>query len=302
MNWGIVLTVKNFTNNQNKTAIIDVGSNSVRYALYPSDVLQKKEVATTRLAKDIKDGYLSKESIDRTTRAISDFYNKAKTAGVLDVKIFATAALRNAKNKEDFILALNKLCDGKVDIISGEQEAFLGALGALNGSDGGVIDVGGASTEVIVLNKGKVLFSKSINVGAVTLTEKFRSEKNNAKAYLKEIFSVFSDVDCKFFKTIGGTATTIASILLKLVDYDPNKVHGYDISIVELEKLVDNLYSLDLDARKNILGLRPERADVIPCGVLILTELLKILNVKRVTVSETDNMEGYYMLKGKING
>jgi exopolyphosphatase/pppGpp-phosphohydrolase len=51
-----------------------------------------------------------------------------------------------------------------------------------------------------------------------------------------------------------------------------------------------------------MVGLRPERADVIPCGVLILTELLKTLNVEKVTVSEMDNMEGYFTLKGKING
>lgn len=301
-NWGIVLTVKNSINNISKTAVIDIGSNSVRFALYPCEFLAKKEVVSTGLAKGFNNGILDQNSIDRTTDAISTFYKKAKNDGVGNVMAFATAALRNATNKNDFFDSLKKRCDLKIEIISGEEEGFFGAYGALEGADGGVIDVGGASTELTVFRDGKAVFSKSVNVGAVTLTEKFGNDKSGAKEYLSRVLSDFSGNTCDNLFAIGGTATTLAAIKLKLFPYDPFKVHGLKVDFLELETLTNELYSKGLEERKNIIGLAPQRAEIIHSGVLILTEALKLLKMDSLIVSEKDNMDAYYVLKGKING
>lgn len=302
VNWGTVLTAKNYTSNQIKTAIIDVGSNSVRFAVYPTDKLANKVVKTTRLAKGFVDGILTDERIERTALAVSDFCSYAKNIGVSQIFVFATAAVRNAKNKSIFIDRVKSLCGLEVEVVSGDDEAMLGALGSLEGDSGGVIDVGGASTEIIVCDGSNTVFSKSFNIGAVTLTEKFSDNIKEAKAYLKSLFSNLKPFLNKNFYTIGGTATTIASILLKLVKYDPFMVHGFEIKVCDLESLVIDLYSKSINERKNMVGLDPNRAEIIHSGVLILTELLKILNIDSLYVSEKDNMEGYYMLKGKIDG
>lgn len=291
--------VKNFTS---KTAVIDIGSNSVRLAFIDNGVTISKRVETTKLTKNMSsDKMLDKDSIIRTVNAVSSFYNLAIDEGY-EVLAFGTAGLRLAKNSDDFMLYLSELCDLNVEIISGEEEAYYGAIGALEGNDGAVIDVGGASTELTVFRNGKIVFSKSVNVGAVTLTDTFGSDIDGAKEYLKTIFLAFDDVEGKDFRGIGGTATSIAGIFLELNPYDPTKTHGLKISVDYLNDLVNKLYSMSLEERKNMVGLQPARADIIPCGVLILTELLIKLNAKSFTVSEKDNIEGYFAIKGRKNG
>jgi glycerol-3-phosphate responsive antiterminator len=104
---------------------------------------------------------LNFEAVERNARAVSFFVAKAINLGVKPY-VFATAAVRQAKNGTDFVKRVKDLCCIDVDVVDGLLEAKLGVLGALNGQVGGIIDIGGASTEILVSDGNKIEFIKSL--------------------------------------------------------------------------------------------------------------------------------------------
>lgn len=276
-------------------AVIDIGSNSVRLMISDGFVTASKQVMITKLAGGIKDNLLDECAIKRTVDAVSFFVKKAKEEGAEKILIFATAAVRLAVNRQFFTDKVKERCGVCVDVISGDDEAYLGGLGALNGVDGGIIDVGGASSEISVFVNHNIEYLKSINIGAVTITDNCGQDKNKALEFSKKIVSQYGVVPkCKFY-AIGGTATTISALLQELEPYDSSKVHNSIITKSELIFLVDKLYSLSIEERKKLKGLQPARAEVISGGCSILLNIFNHLGIDEVVVSENDNLEGYLL-------
>lgn len=281
-----------------KYGVIDIGSNSVRLMISENGQTIKKHVKTTRLAENMEaDNNLQDIPMERTACAVSFFVNMAKEQNAEKVYIFATAAVRQAKNKQVFISRIKELTGLDVDVIEGELEAKLGALGALNGSDGGIIDVGGASSEVLVMKEGKIIYSKSLDMGAVRLFNLFGQEKKDILQYVKNKVKDYGEIPCTTFFGIGGTATSIASMDLELNEYDPNKVQGHILSLDKIITLRNKLLDMTLEEKRNLVGLQKERAEVIAGGVAIVCEILKIANAQKIIISENDNLEGYLMIK-----
>jgi exopolyphosphatase/guanosine-5'-triphosphate,3'-diphosphate pyrophosphatase len=201
------------------------------------DVTESKFIKTTRLAEKMGDScVLQLEPMIRTAQAVSFFIKKAKDLGADKIYVFATAAVRQAINKKEFLDLVKDLCSIEVDVISGEIEANLGALGAVQ-NNGGIIDVGGASSEVLVINDGKTVFSKSLDVGAVKLTDKFGDNKESVISFIEKKVEEYGEIPKTVFFGIGGTATTLASIDQKMKVYDPKKVHGYSISTERIKEI-----------------------------------------------------------------
>lgn len=281
-----------------KFAVIDVGSNSVRLMYSNGFQTECKFVETTRLAQGMgADKLLKKESIKRTVDALSFFVNKARSEFVDDIFIFATAAVRQAVNKTDFLLLAKQTCGVDVEIISGEQEAKLGYVGALGGADGGVIDVGGASAEIIVVKNNVVVYSKSIELGAVKIFDRHGQDKRAVKEYVEKKIEEYGNIPNANFFAIGGTATSVAGMLLELEPYDANVVHGFKVIKNDLEELVDKLFAMSIEQRRRLKGLHPSRAEVIAGGAMVLLSLMNKLKIDSIVVSERDNLEGYLQLK-----
>ena len=281
-----------------KYGVIDIGSNSVRLMISENGQTIKKYVKTTRLAENMEaDNKLHVVSMERTACAVSFFVNMAKEQNVSQIYIFATAAVRQAINKQDFLSLVKNLTDIDVDIIAGELEAKLGAMGALNGKDGGIIDVGGASSEVLVMQNGKIEYSKSIDVGAVRLFNLYAQDKDKIIEKVKDAVKEYGLIPNTTFYGIGGTATSIASMDLELYEYDPNKVHGHKVSLDKILRLRDKLLSMTLEERRNVVGLQRERAEVIAGGVALVYEILRLAGAQEIVISESDNLEGYLETK-----
>ena len=284
-----------------KYAVIDIGSNSVRLMISNDGVSGNKDVITTKLAEGMCGGYLEMGAMQRTVAAISFLCEKAKDCLVDKLYVFATAAVRKAKNRNEFLLEVKNKCDVDVDVVSGELEGKLGYVGARSGKDGGIIDVGGASTEVSVVAGGVQLYVKSVDVGAVSVKDFCGQDKIKAEAFLLSQVDEYGEVPKSEFYAIGGTATSVAAILQDLEPYDPQKVDGFIISKEQLISLKDKLYVLSIEERKRLKGLRAERAEVIASGVAILCAVIEKLGVDKITVSEKDNLEGYLKLKRDKN-
>ena len=274
-------------------AIIDIGSNSVRMLVEKDGKTVKKFINTTRLAQGKKDGFLCEKSSLRTLNGVKEFVLSAKDMGADKIFAFATAAVRNSVNGEEFVRAVKEDCGIAIEVLSGEREGYIGAMGALKGEDGGVIDIGGGSTEIAVIRGKELVYSRSIPFGAVNVTEKFGEDFKRAKEFLNTEVKKFGDVPKCEFKVIGGTATSLAAIILKLTEYSAEKVDGLYMSEREINALTEELYSKTAEERKNYKSLQKERADIIQSGANILRAVTGYLGINGVTVSESDNLEGY---------
>ena len=143
-----------------KYGVIDIGSNSVRLMLADENKTLYKSVKTTRLAEGMGEELSLKAGpIERTAHAVSFFKEQALSDGANKVFAFATASVRQACNSNEFLIAVKNACGINVEVVSGQMEATLGAKGALNGKDGAIIDVGGASTEISVIEIKRHIFS-----------------------------------------------------------------------------------------------------------------------------------------------
>lgn len=282
--------------------VIDVGSNSVRLLISKNGQTINKFAIITRLSKGLTDGgVLSEDSIKRTINALSFLKEKAtKDYKVDELFAFATAGVRYAKNKIDFINACKRELDLDLDVVSGETEAEIGALGALSGSDGGFIDVGGKSTEIAQIKANKRSFSNSINLGVVTLYEKFSENVEDIKNYCKLVLENNIDktkIDCDNFVIVGGTATTIASIALSLKEYDFRIVDGYFLDKKTLLNVINKLIATPINERSIKYCIQKGREDVIVSGSIFILEIMNYLSVDGLTVRDSDNLEGYLIKK-----
>lgn len=283
-----------------KIAIIDVGSNSVRKQVFSDGKILLRQVINCRLALEMRGNKLADKSINRTFEALDSLILSELKQGVKCLA-FATACVRNSINGNDFRQAFFNRYGFKLDVLSGEKEAEIGTLGALSGKDGTVIDVGGASSEIATAQNGKIVFARSMQDGAVTLTDAFKRDKIAAEEYLKKAYDYFSGVIVdKNAYAIGGTANTLAFIGCNLVEYDALKSDGYVLTIDELERNVDCFYSLSPKTIREQFYVEDKRAEIIHSGALILLTLLRVVNVDKIVLTENDNLYGYYL--NKIEG
>ncbi len=286
-----------YTKMENKIAVIDVGSNSVRLMFVEGGTPLSKEICVTKIAKGLGSSLtLQSDAIERTANALSSFYLKAKKFGATKIYAFATEAVRKAKNKQEFLDRVYNLCGLQIDVVSGETEALLGINGALKDKDGLVLDIGGASTEIVVRKLGKIIYSKSLNIGTVVLTDKFSQNEKEVEEYLKEKLLEYGEIPALNAFAIGGTATSLAGISIG-EDYNPKKVHGYRLTLEMVKALKERLYSISVEERKKLKGLQPERAEVIASGATLLCCIMEKFNISSITVSESDNLEGYLYSK-----
>lgn len=286
-----------------KYGVIDIGSNSVRLLMSENGKTLYKKVITTKLGEGLSLFPVLKETaILRTVNAIKELQSYALLDGADKVYSFATAAVRSATNGNVFVDNVFRETGICVEVVSGEVEAFLGLSGALNGKDGGIIDIGGASSEITVSKNGSTVYSHSLDLGVVRLCDLCGQDETSIRSACKEKIVEYGVVPDADFYAIGGTATSLAAIDLELEVYDPKKVHGHRLTKENLNRLAKKLVSMSVEERKKLKGLQPARAEVIAGGAILLEEIVKMLKTDFVTVSENDNLEGYLAYKLNLNG
>ena len=302
-----------------KVATVDIGTNSMRLLIadYENNKIfnRKKYVEVTRIGKGVDEkGMISGEAINLNSSVLEKFISLAKSKRCEKIRIIGTSALRDSKNSDEFIKKAYEKTGVNIEIISGEMEANLGFLGIKSILDEKkytlTIDIGGGSTEFILGNRdGELVFSKSENIGVVRLTERFLKldipsdiEIIEMDKYIETVIGDTIDVlkryDIGKFIGIGGTATSISSMIQKMEIYCSDKIHNSKIYYDELLEIYKNLKKMTLEEKKMIVGLQAKRADVIFTGVCIMKKIMSMLDIEYVTVSEYDNLEGmiYFMM------
>ncbi len=280
------------------TAIIDIGSNSVRLMFAENEGLNKKHLYSTVLAEGLQvSGKLSEHAIERTVNAIAECVALSHAHNCNRVFAFATEAVRAASNGSDFTTAVKSRCGIDVDVISGSDEAMLGFMGAAEilPKPITVIDIGGASVELVNGNS-KIDYAVSLPLGVVRLNETFGKDVSALKEFLGKEIKNYGVVPPAPLVGIGGTATALSAMNMGLAIYDENKVHQSSLTLTELDLLTEQIF-----ASHDLLGdfptLSPNRAKVIGQGAVLLSMLMKYLGQEKITISEYDNIEGYIVYK-----
>lgn len=300
-----------------KIASIDIGTNSMRLLIADYDkhiANRKKYVNTTRMGQGVNEnGFISGDAMKRNVDSFIDFVETAKEENAEQIYAIGTSALRDSKNKEEFIDIIKSHTGIEVEVVTGSVEAELGFYGVAMGIDETrrilILDIGGGSTEFVVGSKDEgVVYRESIDIGAVRLTEKFQISDENTDEnlnimteYINGKIRHFSDIIEKYkIETvigIGGTITTTSSINQKMKIYDTDKIHNSILEIDDIKYILDSLKNIKTVERKKIIGLNPNRADIILAGLNILYNVMCVLKASSIKVSEYDNLEGLMFYK-----
>lgn len=295
-------------------AAIDVGSNTIRTLIgnIREGRLQRifSDRTVTRLAEGIKEtGYLKKENIESSVRALRKISKTISEYKITNVKAVGTEALRVAKNSNDFIERVFRETGIRIKIISGEEEARLTVKGVLSGLDVGrsmIIDIGGGSTEWVIYDSKRSNVSNcgSIPIGVVNLLEDHIKHDPPSPAELEALESYIEDqirqprpglpdrlTEAIFIGT-GGTITTLAAIDLSLDHYEPEIIHGYHLALDRLKDMRNKLVSIPISLRKDIKGLERERADLIIPGIILTIKIMDIFKFNELIVSDYGLLEG----------
>jgi exopolyphosphatase/guanosine-5'-triphosphate,3'-diphosphate pyrophosphatase len=304
--------------NRNRLAAIDLGTNSVRCIVVEVDKLGKfrvldDEKATVRLGEGIvKEGAISAAAWQRTMDALARMKKIIDGYGVIGIETVATSAVRQAANGAAFVKAAADNIGLPITIISGEEEAELAALSALNnfdmeGTRYAMVDIGGGSVEVITALGSHIDEVYSLELGAVSLTESFiTTDPINQKEYLrlrrhvrKTLKTAFApeEIPVHCLLGSGGTMTSIAAMVMAMRNEEYGSIHGYEVFRSEVVHLLAMLLRKNLKERISLPGLNPDRADIIIAGVTVVDELMELFKANLLKINERGIREGL-ILKG----
>jgi exopolyphosphatase/guanosine-5'-triphosphate,3'-diphosphate pyrophosphatase len=287
------------------TAVIDIGSNSARMAVFKKTsrfgfYLLREEKSRVRISEGAYEngGNLQDFAIKRALNALKEFLLIAKSLKARKILAVATSAVRDAPNKAEFLKEVRNI-GINLKVIDGEKEAFFGGVAVANllyKENGVSVDIGGGSCELALIRNKKVEKTFTLQLGTVRLKELFfdRGDIEGARKYIK---SELARLDKDFKETtafgVGGTARALAQVIMKKNEYPLDILHGFTYSVKELEFLESLIQKSDEELLK--IGIKPERLDVIRPGILTFVEVIKYLKAEEIVTSGVGVREGVFL-------
>ena len=295
-----------------RTAIIDIGSNSARLVIFEKTSRygfhliceQKSKVRIGEGAYE-KEGHLQPIGIERAYLTLKSFLHTIEKYQASKTICVATSALRDAPNAKLFTSWIKKELGLTIKVIDGKKEANYGAIAAVNLlpiTDGISIDIGGGSSDMALIDNGKIVDTYSLNLGTVRLKELFfdKQEENKhinkkAIAYIQdELENLPNHFQHHLAIGIGGTARTLSKGIMKRICYPLDKLHAFEYA---LDEHISYLEAIPRSSAKSLkqFGLKKNRYDTIREGTLIFTEILSHIGANRVISSSVGVREGVFL-------
>ena len=298
---------------QERIGIIDLGSNTTRlvvigYTPHHSFRLLDEVRETVRLAEGIgEDGQLRPAPMERGVVAMKMFHSFCKSTGVNRIVPVATSAVRDATNQAEFLGRVVRESGLKLRVLSTEEEAYYGYLGAVNAlslSDAFLVDIGGGSAEVTAIRGRGFKRSLSQPAGVLRFSERYvRSDPISSRDFraLQEAAAAcfagaewLHDTSGTTLAGIGGTIRTLAEVDQKIHGYPLDRVHGHSFSSARLNEMIDMFRGMTLHQREQVPGISRDRADLILAGAVILQQLMEIGRFDEIMVSGQGLREGLF--------
>lgn len=278
-------------------AAIDIGTNTL---LMLVETNTNEFVNVHRIArlgeKLLSTGSISKSALERACKILSEYYLLLTEYREYSLRVVGTAALRIAINSQQVTEEFSKHIHSPIEIISGEEEAKYTFLGTIENEEPSVvIDIGGGSTEIVYgSKKNGIEWRNSFPIGAVTCTEQFHDLQDISTLITNKVFKELQSipvdirnkiVSAEYIYANAGTPTTIAAVAQNLKTFDETKVHRYIIRNEILAELEQVFHIKTVEELKNMNGVHPDRADILPAGTTILKAIFEYFALNSCLVS-----------------
>ncbi|MEF3191679.1 MAG: Ppx/GppA family phosphatase [Campylobacterales bacterium] len=291
-----------------RTAIIDIGSNSARMVVFERTSrfgfhLLREAKSPVRISEGAFEhgGLLQPAAMQRAEEVLGDFLTIARALKVRKILCVATAAVRNAPNKSEFVARIRQRHKLSIKVIDGKKEAWLGALASVNLlpiTDGITVDIGGGSTELALIEKGEIKETISLEIGTVRLKELFVDRgagiKKIEKAIAEELSRLPESFRSKTLISIGGTGRAIAQAIMTTEHYPIDTLHGFTYNLQEWLRFIDKIIHTPV-AKLKELGIKEERHDVIREGAMIFRAVIEQTGAQQVIASGVGVREGVFL-------
>ncbi|MGH7985160.1 MAG: HD domain-containing protein [Candidatus Binataceae bacterium] len=312
------------TFNSMRLAAIDVGSNSVHMLIADAardghlEVVDRVKEMVRLGRRAFSTGHLSEESMELAVRALGNFRRLAQVRRAARVRAVATSAVREARNRNEFIRRIKREAGLTVEIISGAEEAeliFQAARHAL-GLEGGphlLVDVGGGSAELVLVRDGQPVWMRSVKLGAARLTEQFFSNdpptvaqcrrlERHLEAEIGELMG-----KCRRerpLRAIGtsGTINTLVAMARAARGEEWGRLHGAVASGPEVSRLKRSLLAANAALRVDLPGMDAKRADQIAACAMLADFVLKHSGAPELVACNWALREGLLLGLARANG
>lgn len=300
-----------------RIAIIDLGTNSVRFDVHELGPERIKTLYREKLMVRLGQGVFIHGQLDRsaelrTLSAFRHFASVSKQLKVQKVVAFATSALREARDAEDFVAQVQKKTGLNLKIISGPEEAKFIAHGVLENENirsdkFALVDIGGGSTEVSICKKYEVAHAESFRLGTARLQQVFLKRSPPKPANLLEMRSfIRNSVNHKVLSegwpevplVVGSSGTVRA--LVKILKKKKKSVKKNGIQFEDLREINNQMSLMNTSQLLGMEGMEPKRVDMILAGSILLEEIMFTLGAKRVVPTDYSLRDGILLEERKL--
>lgn len=282
-----------------KFAAIDIGSNAVRllfcnvFEIDGEPTFKKSSLIRVpiRLGEDVfKNKEISNRNAKRLLKTMFAFKNLIEVHDeIISFKACATSAMRDATNGNELVAQIKELTGIEIEIVTGDREADIISANHIEehldeDKNYLYIDVGGGSTELTFIENKKTLASHSFNIGTLRLLQTnglspiYEEMKNWIRKYVKKGKDGLQAIGS------GGNINKIYNMV--------GKKEGKALHIDDLIANYNYLKSFSYEERVSLLGLNPDRADVIMPASEIFISLLRIADIKKIIVPKIGVADG----------
>lgn len=291
-----------------RVAIVDLGSNSVRLLLCegigPDGPEGARHTTVTGLRRGAgHDGAIAPAALERLDVCLAGYAERIAAFRPDRVHVAGTSAVRDAPDRTAIAAVVERRTGVALTVLDGDEEARCSFAGARLGAPGRgeilVVDIGGASTELVRGDASGPAGAVSLQLGAVRQAERHLRHDPPAPDEILDLRDEARRLVAAGLERIGGaapavgvagTVTTLAAI--DLGRYEHDLVHGHVLSAPTVERITAGLCATTIEHRRGIPGLEPARAEVIPAGALIAAAVLEVAGVDGMSVSERDLLDG----------
>jgi exopolyphosphatase / guanosine-5'-triphosphate,3'-diphosphate pyrophosphatase len=301
-----------------RTAVIDLGSNSWRVVVFAYGQRWWKRIdelyETVRIGAGLgATGRLSDEAIARGLETLAVFEHFCRASGLKpsDIHPVATSAIREASNREEFLVAARAETGLEVEVLSAKNEAYFGYVAAINTStatDGIVLDLGGGSLQLTHVADRRPAEPSSFPLGAVRLTEELlpgdgepgKKQLQRVRARVRETLETLdwlSRPEGERLIGVGGAVRNLAAAAQHAGAGIDIGVQGFVLTSEALADLVQKLAGLRPSERGSVPGIKPGRGDIILAAALVLETVLELTGLDGIEVTEAGLREGLFLAR-----
>ena len=289
-----------------KIGVIDIGSNSIKMIIANNDkgMTIEKELKDYVILSEKVNNMLTEDKMNEAITTLIKFTHECEDAN--KIIAVATEAVRSSANQQNFVDKVKQLVGLDIRVLKGQEEAYYDYFATINSMKIAdhdlIIDVGGGSTELILVKDGNIEHSVSLPFGVVTLTDMFNLHDELTKIQengLKNFIDVFFDkldwiknINCPNLIGIGGSISNIGNIHLAKNKNGLQLSPTNSISSKEFKEIYNKLKHKTNDERLKEKGLSKEEVNFVVCAAQIVTILIDRLKIKNIIFSKNGVREG----------